>query len=136
MISVWVFTPRQNWFMIDIYETFTPVNKPWPIGSVFVYELCGCEFKSWCSHLSFRYRIYFEKGGPLSCNYRGKFHPKRICEIIKHTIYPFSNNFNFWQWHFVVFTSFYNELDVNLTKDLVIFNVVWVVDDLKSTNMV
>lgn len=52
MISAWVFTPRQNWFMIDIYETFTPVNKPWPIGSVFVYELCGCEFKSRYSHLA------------------------------------------------------------------------------------
>ena len=39
----------------------------WPVwlnGSVFVYELSGCGFKSHCCHLHFRYGACFEQGVP------------------------------------------------------------------------
>ena len=40
-------------------------------GSVFVYQLSGCRFKSSCSHLNFSFGTCFEQGVPWhSGNYR------------------------------------------------------------------
>ena len=33
----------------------------WPNGRVFVYELSGSGFESSCSHLNFRFHVYFEQ---------------------------------------------------------------------------
>ena len=49
-------------------ESTLSVCWVWPVwknGWMFIYELCGCEFKSCCSNLTYRYRACFEQSIPL-----------------------------------------------------------------------
>ena len=64
-------------FVRDMIKTYNQMQRTdkysqhssiiWPVwvnGWVFVYELCGCGFKSRCSHIIFRYGAWFEQGVP------------------------------------------------------------------------
>ena len=59
----------------DKYSQHSWVIWPnWLNGWVFVYELSGCRFESWCGHLNFRYGACFEEGvpwhsGELQCRF-------------------------------------------------------------------
>ena len=49
----------------------------WLNGRLFVYELSGCGFESFCSHLNFRFCTCFKQGVPWhSDNYREWIHSK------------------------------------------------------------
>ena len=55
-----------------------PFRSVWLNGWLFVYELSGCGFKSRCSYLNFRHRIFFDQGVPWhSGNYRMWVHSER-----------------------------------------------------------
>ena len=55
--------PRTTYF-VNEHLAIYPNWPVWLNGSVFVYELSGCGFKSSCSHLSFRFPAYFKQVVP------------------------------------------------------------------------
>ena len=76
-----IFTLKLVRDMIIIYSQMHRTDKHsqhssviWPVwlnGWAFVYELSGCDFKSRCFHLNFRYSACFEQGVLWhSCSYR------------------------------------------------------------------
>ena len=86
--SLCAFTLKRLRDMIITYSQMSRADKcsqhgatVWPVwlnGWMFVYELCGCEFKSRCCHLNFRYHACFEQEVTWhSGNYRVWIHSEK-----------------------------------------------------------
>ena len=77
----------------------------WPVWLnvwVFVYELCGFEFKSRCSHLNFRFCACFEQGVPwYLCNCRVWIHSETLTWHDKNI----QSSWQAWEDCFVLKTS-------------------------------